>query len=126
MASIERHALPPLGAGPPTKLSPADRADLVKRAREVIDDYIFGAGSWQTAGPRKSAWQTIDDLENLKREIVAREQFVEDPNSILTSIKGMADAAIKQVRDAVSMGEREDRNNKLSVPPNDRIELSRH
>jgi hypothetical protein len=84
---------------------------------------MFGPGSWQTDGPRKSAWQTIDDLSNFKREIIAREQFVDDPDRVLSSVKDMVDAAIKQINDAATMGEREDRNNKLSVPPNDRIEL---
>lgn len=123
MASIERIPLPPLGSGPLKKLGPADRDDLIQRAREVIDDYMFGAGSWQTDGPRKSEWQTTDDLSNFKREIAAREQFVDDPGSILASIKDMVDAAIKQINDSVTMREGRDRNQITPMPPKDPIEL---
>jgi hypothetical protein len=124
MESIKGSPLPPLGGGPPTKLSPADRADLVNRAREVIDDYMFGTRSWQTDGPRKSARQTIEDLERFKSEIAVRRQFVEDPDSIITSIEHMIDAAIKQINDADSLEDGDERMNKAPVPPSDPIELS--
>ncbi|MBW7964912.1 hypothetical protein [Bradyrhizobium sp. BR 10261] len=52
--TIEKKPLPPIGSGSVT-INPSDKEDITSRARDVIDHYVSGKGSWWDEGPRKSA-----------------------------------------------------------------------
>jgi hypothetical protein len=65
MPTIEKKPLPPIGSGSVT-INPSDKEDVTRRARDVIDHYMSGKGSWWDEGTRKSAQQTVDDLKRFK------------------------------------------------------------
>jgi hypothetical protein len=123
MATIERKPLPPPGRGTIT-ITPTDRAELANSARDVINDYMFGNGSWWDQGPRKSWDQTVSDLRAFEEAVDGLDQFVDDPDSILASIKGMIEEAIGRANDAVKKG-RESKDPVDRLPPgsNDRIDI---
>jgi len=54
MPSIERKPLPPPGSAA-TKITEADRAEIMARANDVLDYYLNGPGSFFAAGPAKAA-----------------------------------------------------------------------
>jgi len=68
MPTIEKAPLSPPGSRTVT-ITSVDRAELIDRARDVIDDYMYGNGSWWHAGPRKSLDQTLHDLNNFEGNI---------------------------------------------------------
>jgi len=103
MATIERKPLPPHGRGT-TTIAPSERIDLTNRARDVIDYYMSGDGSWWGEGTRKPLDRTIEDLQGFKSAVIASEQFASDPDSILASIKKMIDDKIYQVDQAIQRG----------------------
>jgi hypothetical protein len=47
--TIEKKPLPPIGSGFVT-INPADKEDITSRARDVIDHYMSGKGSWWDEG----------------------------------------------------------------------------
>jgi hypothetical protein len=49
MATIERKPLPPLDSTA-TKITEADRAEIIARANDVIDHYLNGPGSYFDEG----------------------------------------------------------------------------
>ncbi|WP_129275537.1 hypothetical protein [Bradyrhizobium betae] len=100
MPTIEKKPLPPIGSGSVT-INPSDKEDITSRARDVIDHYMSGKGSWWNEGPRKSAQQTVDDLKRFKDSVLTSEQYIDDPGSVLTSVKEMIDAAIEQAGQAI-------------------------
>ncbi|WP_431203347.1 hypothetical protein ACQ86E_32010 [Bradyrhizobium betae] len=100
MPTIEKRPLPPIGAGSVT-ISPSDKDEIMSRARDVIDHYMSGEGSWWDEGPRKSAHETIDDLKRFKDSVLATEQYLDDPSSVWPSVKEMIDSAIEQTGQAI-------------------------
>ncbi len=100
MPTIEKKPLPPIGSGFVT-IHPSDKEDITSRARDVIEHYMSGKGSWWDEGPRKSAQETIDDLKRFKDSVLTSEQYIDDPGSVLTSVKEMIDGAIEQTGQAI-------------------------
>ncbi|WP_136623642.1 hypothetical protein [Bradyrhizobium centrolobii] len=124
MPTIEKKPLPPIGSGVVT-INPSDKEDITRRARDVIDHYMSGKGSWCDEGPRKSVQQTIDDLNRFKNGVIASEQYVDDPGSVLGPIKEMIDAAIKQASNAIPNLEDDGRSEIRPRDPNDSIMRAR-
>jgi hypothetical protein len=122
MATIESKPLPPIGKGTVT-ITPADQTDLTNRARDVINDYMFGNGSWWDAGPRKPWDQTVKDLQAFGEAVDASGQYIDDPDAILKSIREMIEDAIKQaqtngkaVEDDIRKG-LPDSNDRITIKP---------
>jgi hypothetical protein len=83
MATIESCPLPPPGSGGPlTKITEADRAQLMAQANEVIDFYLNGPGSLTPDGPRKAPMadpaydSTVRDLTNFKNPFLPRSNML--------------------------------------------------
>jgi hypothetical protein len=124
MATIERKPLPPPGRGAIT-ITSTDRADLTNSARDLINHYMFGNGSWWDAGPRKSWDHPVSDLKAFKEAVLGLDQFVDDPDSILPSIKAMIERAIGQANDELKKGWDVDNNIRKTLPDsNDRMEVT--
>jgi hypothetical protein len=119
MATIESKPLPPIGKST-VAITPADRTDLINRARDVIYDYMFGNGSWWDAGPRKPWDQTVKDLQAFGEAVDASGQYIDDPDAILKSIREMIEDAIKQ---AQTNDATKDNIQKGLPDSNDRIEI---
>src|SRR5215831_7915480 len=89
MATIERKPLPPLNSAT-TKITEADRAEIIARANDVIDYYLNGPGSYFDAGPRKplagEGDTTVADLNRFKDYVIGSKQYTDDPNGILDSV----------------------------------------
>jgi len=66
MATIERKPLPPPNSTA-TRITEADRAEIIARANDVIDHYLNGPGSYWDAGPRRPLQETVNDLKNFKK-----------------------------------------------------------
>ncbi|MEK9285583.1 hypothetical protein MTR72_39320 [Bradyrhizobium sp. ISRA442] len=86
---------------------------------------MSGKGSWWDEGPRKSAQQTIDDLKRFKDSVVASEQYIDDPGSVLGSVEEMIDAAIKQAGNVIPSLENDGRGEIRPRDPNDSIMRAR-
>ncbi|MGT2438546.1 hypothetical protein ACU4GH_25340 [Bradyrhizobium betae] len=120
MPTIEKRPLPPIGAGSVT-ISPSDKDEIMSRARDVIDHYMSGEGSWWDEGPRKSAHETIDDLKRFKDSVLATEQYLDDPSSVWPSVKEMIDSAIEQTGQAIPNLENNSASEIRPVDPRDSI-----
>jgi hypothetical protein len=102
MATIERKPLPPPNSRV-TKITEADRAEIIARANDVIDHYLNGPGSYFDSGTRKPLVgepgdnSTVQDLNNFRNHVIASKQFADDPNSIMGSVVDLIDQAINQV-----------------------------
>ena len=104
MATIESGPLPPPGfGGQLTKITEADRAEIIAQANEVIDFLLNGKGSFTPDGPRKPEVgppqydNTVRDLNNFKDSVVTAKQFADDPNHVLDSVADLIDKTIKQL-----------------------------
>ena len=92
MPSIERKPLPPPGSAA-TKITEADRAEIMARANDVLDYYLNGPGSFFAAGPREPPTappkpltgelgdSTVADLKKFKESVIASKQFADDHGS---------------------------------------------
>ncbi|MBR1086227.1 hypothetical protein JQ621_01920 [Bradyrhizobium manausense] len=124
MPTIEKKPLPPIGSGS-VAINPSDKEDITGRARDVIDHYVSGKGSWWDEGPRKSAQQTIEDLNRFKDSVLASEQYVDDPGSVLSSVKKMIDEAVQQVSNAMPSLDADGHSEIRPHDPNDSIMRAR-
>jgi hypothetical protein len=59
MATIERKPLPPPNSGV-TKITEADRAEIIARANDVIDHYLNGPGSYFDSGTQSRWWASLE------------------------------------------------------------------
>ena len=113
MATIERRPLPPFNSKV-TPITEADRAQIIAGARDVIDHYLNGPGSYWNSGPRKPLEETINDLERFKNQVIASKQFADDPNSIMVSVVEFIKKTTEQVEQAARSNEGRDN---ISLPP---------
>lgn len=117
MATIERKPLPPFNSTV-TKITEADRAEIVARANDVIDHYLNGPGSYFDAGPRKPLTgegdTTVADLNRFKDYVIGSKQYADDPNGILDSIIELIDGTIDRVEEADQFNDGE---HGISHPP---------
>jgi hypothetical protein len=104
MATIESSPLPPPGfAGQITKITEADRAEIMAQANKAIDFYLNGPGSFTPDGPRKPPVNapeydsTVRDLNNFKASVLTAKQFADDPNHILDSVADLIDKTVHQL-----------------------------
>ena len=109
MAPIERKPLPPPNFRA-TKITEADRAEMIAHANAVIDYYLNGPGSYWDAGPRKPLVgelgdSTVNDLNTFKDRVIASKQFADDPGLIMDSIIDLIDQATGQVEEAAQNSE---------------------
>jgi len=116
MPSIERKPLPPPGSAA-TKITEADRAEIMARANDVLDYYLNGPGSFFAAGPRKPLTappkpltgelgdSTVADLKKFKESVIASKQFADDPGAIMGAVAELIDETIKQVQAAAQYSE---------------------
>jgi hypothetical protein len=118
MATIERKPLPPPNSAA-TKITEADRTEIIARANDVIEYYLNGPGSYFDSGTRKPLAgglgdNTIEDLKNFKGHVIGSMQFADDPNSIMRSVVELIDQTIKQAEEAARNHEGRD---SISLPP---------
>jgi hypothetical protein len=75
------------------------------------------------AGIEKAANRTVEELELFRNHIIALEQYVDDPDLILGSVKEMINKAINQIPGA-ALGE--DARGRITQPwdPNDQINIA--
>src|SRR5437867_10965060 len=104
MATIERKPLPPPNS-PITRITEADRDEIVARANEVIDYYLNGPGSYFESGTQKPLVSELEhsavaDLKNFRKSVIASMQFADDPNLIMRSIAELIDQRIRQIEEA--------------------------
>ena len=108
MATIERKPLPPPNSTA-TRITEADRAEIIARANDVIDHYLNGPGSYFDSGTRKPLAgefgdSTAADLKNFRNSVIASMQFADDPNSIMRSVIELINqASVKSKRLCVIM-----------------------
>jgi hypothetical protein len=119
MAPIERKPLPPPNFRA-TKITEADRAEMIAHANAVIDYYLNGPGSYWDAGPRKPLVgelgdSTVNDLKAFKDRVIASKQFADDPGLIMDSIIDLIDQATGKVEEAARY--REGRGGIWRTPP---------
>jgi hypothetical protein len=120
MAPIERKPLPPPNFRA-TKITEADRAEMIAHAKAVIDYYLNGPGSYWDAGPRKPLVgelgdSTVNDLNTFKDRVIASKQFADDPGLIMDSIIDLIDQTTRQVEEAARYSE--GRGGIWRIPPN--------
>ena len=123
MATIERRPLPPPNSTA-TKITEADRAEIIARANDVIDYYLNGLGSYFESGTRRPLVgeygdSTVEYPKNFKDNVIASMQFADDPNSIMRSVADLIDRTIGQVKEAVQNDEGRDH---ISLPPPDTVD----
>jgi hypothetical protein len=109
MAPIERKPLPPPNFRA-TKITEADRAEMIAHASAVIDYYLNGPGSYWDAGPRKPLVgelgdSTVNDLKAFKDRVIASKQFADDLGLIMNSIIDLIDQATGKVEEAARYSE---------------------
>jgi hypothetical protein len=107
MGTVERRPLPPSNSRV-TPITEADRAEIIGGARDVIDHYLNGPGSYWDSGPRKPLEETVKDLERFKNQVIASKQFADDPNSIMDSVIDLIDRTTEQVEQAARDNEGRD------------------
>jgi hypothetical protein len=113
MGTIERRPLAPFNSKV-TPITEADRAEIIGGARDVIDHYLNGPGSYWNSGPQKPLEETINDLERFKNQVIASKQFADDPNSIMDSVVELIKKTTEQVEQAARDNEGRDN---ISLPP---------
>lgn len=126
MATIERKPLPPPNSRV-TTIREADRAEIIARAKDVMDYYLNGGGSYFDGGTQKPLVSefgnsTVDDLKNFMRSIIASKQFADDPNSIMDSIVELIEKTINQVEQAARDNEGRDSISRRPPDTNDPID----
>lgn len=131
MAAIESGPLPPPGfGGQITKITEADRAEIMAQANKVIDFLLNGPGSFTVDGPRKPVVDDpgfdsmVQDLKNFRNSVVAAKQFADDPNHILDSVVELINDTVgriqRAVRDQAITGP--DVKDSISNPPPDTVD----
>jgi hypothetical protein len=126
MATIERKPLPPPNSRV-TTIGEADRAEIIARAKDVMDYYLNGGGSYFDGGTQKPlvsefGHSTVDDLKNFMRSIIASKQFADDPNSIMDSIVELIEKTINQVEQVARDNEGRDSISRRPPDTNDPID----
>ena len=120
MATIERKPLPPPNSRI-TTIAEADRAEIIAQAKNVMDYYLNGAGSYFDGGTQKPLVSefgnsTVDDFKNFMGSIIASKQFSDDPNSIMDSVVELMRKAIAHIEQSARDNEGRD---SISRPPPD-------
>ncbi len=130
MAAIESSPLPPLGfGGQITKITEADRAEILAQANDVIDFLLNGPGSFTPDGPRKPEAgppeydNTVRDLNNFKASVLTAKQFADDPNHVLDSVVDLIRDTIDQVNGLAGDPAERDRISRQPPDLNDPIDI---
>ncbi|MBR1120080.1 hypothetical protein JQ628_01040 [Bradyrhizobium lablabi] len=111
MATIERKPLPPPGSRT-TRITEADKAEILAQANDVIDYYLNGPGSYFESGTRKPLAgeyedNSVNDLKNFKNSVIASMQFADDPTAVMRSVVDLVEQTIQQVEQAARNAARE-------------------
>lgn len=121
MATIERRPLPPSNFTAKT-ITEADRGDIISNARDVIEHYLNGPGSYWDAGTQKPLQNRLEDLDRFKNAVVASKQFADDPGNILDDVVDLINHTSGMVKQAIAG---QDRDRIQVAPPDTNCDIAR-